>query len=199
MLLRYFNRDVNCIRNFFRRRFNYESELCPQFSDISRKDNLDMELFVSGFTKQMAKVIDVEYGMQSDSDSENDEDEIMEEQEENDKFFDALELLEPLEKLQMVQKNEEVKKDENEINSDLDSNFDDASNFDPVETQSIRSTATTIHPDEIKSRVRKQLHSKEKRLQRKKCVAKGEASAVTRNRRDNVDTIKTSAGIWGWD
>lgn len=31
----YFDRDVNCIRDFFRRRFGYESELCPSFTDVT--------------------------------------------------------------------------------------------------------------------------------------------------------------------
>lgn len=31
----YFDRDVNCIRDFFKRRFAYESELYPSFQDIS--------------------------------------------------------------------------------------------------------------------------------------------------------------------
>ena len=31
---RYFDRDVGCIREFFKRRFNYESELFPKFSDV---------------------------------------------------------------------------------------------------------------------------------------------------------------------
>lgn len=31
----YFQRDVNCIRDFFKRRFAYESELYPTFQDIS--------------------------------------------------------------------------------------------------------------------------------------------------------------------
>lgn len=31
---RYFDRDVNCIREFFKKRFNYESELFPTFKDI---------------------------------------------------------------------------------------------------------------------------------------------------------------------
>lgn len=30
----YFERDVNCIRDFFKRRFGYESELYPMFEDI---------------------------------------------------------------------------------------------------------------------------------------------------------------------
>lgn len=31
----YFERDVNCVRDFFRRRFGYESELYPSFKDIT--------------------------------------------------------------------------------------------------------------------------------------------------------------------
>lgn len=31
----YFQRDVNCIRDFFKRRFSYESELYPSFQDVS--------------------------------------------------------------------------------------------------------------------------------------------------------------------
>lgn len=31
----FFERDVNCIRDFFKRRFAYESELYPTFKDIS--------------------------------------------------------------------------------------------------------------------------------------------------------------------
>ena len=33
-LCRYFDRDVQCIRDFFKRRFSYESHLYPSFSDI---------------------------------------------------------------------------------------------------------------------------------------------------------------------
>ena len=31
---RYFDRDVQCIRDFFLRRFSYESELYPKFADV---------------------------------------------------------------------------------------------------------------------------------------------------------------------
>ena len=34
-IYRYFDRDVGCIREFFKRRFNYESELFPKFSDVT--------------------------------------------------------------------------------------------------------------------------------------------------------------------
>lgn len=34
IVCRYFDRDVKCIRDFFAKRFNYESELFPTFKDI---------------------------------------------------------------------------------------------------------------------------------------------------------------------
>lgn len=49
----YFDRDVKCIRDFFSRRFNYESELHPTFKDIRRECCLDVEISASGFTKDM--------------------------------------------------------------------------------------------------------------------------------------------------
>lgn len=67
---------------------------------------------------------------------------------------------------------------------------------DNFESRSIRSTATTIPPDEIKRRLKKQMFVKQRNESKRKCVAKGEASAVTRTRRENHSTIKQSNGIW---
>ncbi|XP_073400102.1 serine/threonine-protein kinase RIO2 isoform X2 [Dendrobates tinctorius] len=49
----YFDRDVKCIRDFFLKRFNYESELFPTFHDIQKECSLDVEIAVSGYTKEM--------------------------------------------------------------------------------------------------------------------------------------------------
>ncbi|XP_032259833.1 serine/threonine-protein kinase RIO2 [Halichoerus grypus] len=49
----YFDRDVKCIRDFFMKRFGYESELYPTFTDIRREDSLDVEVSASGYTKEM--------------------------------------------------------------------------------------------------------------------------------------------------
>ncbi|KAL2092102.1 hypothetical protein ACEWY4_011900 [Coilia grayii] len=49
----YFDRDVKCVRDFFIRRFNYESELYPTFKDIRRTCSLDVEISASGYTKAM--------------------------------------------------------------------------------------------------------------------------------------------------
>lgn len=59
------------------------------------------------------------------------------------------------------------------------------------------STATTIPPEVIRDRVKKALAKRERAAVRHRNLAKGEASAVNRQRRDNKDTIKDSFGIWG--
>lgn len=62
---RYFNRDVECIRKFFKRRFKYESTLYPRFSTITPSDDkegggfrLDVVVAASGFTKKDQKVLE---------------------------------------------------------------------------------------------------------------------------------------------
>ncbi|RUS19656.1 hypothetical protein BC937DRAFT_87146 [Endogone sp. FLAS-F59071] len=50
----YFNRDVECIRVFFRRRFGYESVLYPKFAlDADREFDLDVQVAASGFSKKL--------------------------------------------------------------------------------------------------------------------------------------------------
>ncbi|KAH3836915.1 uncharacterized protein LOC127880293 [Dreissena polymorpha] len=54
----YFDRDVNCVRVFFAKRFHYESELYPKFSDLRKSDDLDVAVSASGFTKDLAAKFD---------------------------------------------------------------------------------------------------------------------------------------------
>ena len=50
----YFNRDVECIRTFFRRRFQYESSIYPKFTrDTKVEFRLDVEVAASGFSKKL--------------------------------------------------------------------------------------------------------------------------------------------------
>ncbi|KAG6796637.1 serine/threonine-protein kinase RIO2 [Apis mellifera caucasica] len=69
----YFERDVNCVRDFFKRRFGYESELYPMFEDILREDCIDVEIKASGLTKQMEKDLLKEMGMIEIEDEEIEE------------------------------------------------------------------------------------------------------------------------------
>ncbi|XP_015440361.1 PREDICTED: serine/threonine-protein kinase RIO2 [Dufourea novaeangliae] len=66
----HFERDVNCVRDFFRRRFAYESELFPTFEDISREDCIDAEIKASGLTKQMEKDLLREMGIAGNEDED---------------------------------------------------------------------------------------------------------------------------------
>lgn len=89
--------------------------------------------------------------------------------------------------------------DDNSASDDNSSVYSEA--FSNV--QSIRSVSTTatIAPDVIKRRMKKTLERRARKNQSRKILIKGEASATTRVRRDNTDTIKqsTGSGIWGCD
>merc|ERR1712110_702433 len=70
--------------------------------------------------------------------------------------------------------------------------FRDNISSDRMETASVRSfstTASTIHPDVVKARVKSALEKRGKKGQARRQVVKGEASAKTRSRRNNKDTI----------
>ncbi|KAF7993932.1 hypothetical protein HCN44_011201 [Aphidius gifuensis] len=80
----FFERDVNCIREFFKKRFGYESELYPKFTDILREDCVDVEIRASGLTRQMEKDLLLEMGMNEEEEEEDDDEENVEEEEEEE-------------------------------------------------------------------------------------------------------------------
>eukprot|EP00038_Savillea_parva_P006459 m.163918 g.163918 ORF g.163918 m.163918 type:complete len:516 (+) comp12357_c0_seq1:152-1699(+) len=47
----YFDRDVECIRTFFARRFDFEGKNYPRFQEVVRTHTLDVEVAASGFDK----------------------------------------------------------------------------------------------------------------------------------------------------
>merc|ERR1712107_783853 len=78
--------------------------------------------------------------------------------------------------------------------------FRDTNASDRTETTSVRSfstTASTIHPDVVKARVKSALEKRGKKGQAKRQVVKGEASAKTRSR-NNKDTIASSTSAF-WE
>ncbi|NXE44578.1 RIOK2 kinase, partial [Casuarius casuarius] len=64
----YFDRDVKCIKEFFKKRFSYESELFPTFQDIRRECCLDIEIAASGYTKEMQEDDELLYPAGPDED-----------------------------------------------------------------------------------------------------------------------------------
>jgi RIO kinase 2 len=227
----YFERDVQCVRNFFKKRFSYESELYPTFAEIEREDNLDVEVAVSGFTKEMEQDLDAEIhrGDQNDSEEsdgcDQDHQDDPEESEEVDRVHrndqqdansdrsgagedeDRIQEAQTEETDNFVSENvtnyqQEVAKAMQELRLDpvpappsqLD--LDDRQSISNFSVRS-HSTAATIPPEVIKDRIKKTFVKADKMAAKKRIRAKGEASATTRSRRENRDTIKTSQFFFG--
>ncbi|KAG4305615.1 hypothetical protein PORY_001171 [Pneumocystis oryctolagi] len=56
----YFNRDVDCIKKYFLKKFRYESNYIPIFHrDVKRENNLDIQVEAGGVTKELSKKIDI--------------------------------------------------------------------------------------------------------------------------------------------
>ncbi|KAI0080117.1 RIO1-domain-containing protein [Panus rudis PR-1116 ss-1] len=89
----YFNRDVECIRTFFRRRFQYESKLYPRFKSTLKEGSdepdgfrLDVVVAASGFKKSDQKVLEEvreeeEEEEESEGEEEDEADGVTEDQE----------------------------------------------------------------------------------------------------------------------
>ncbi|XP_073977669.1 RIO kinase 2 [Rhodnius prolixus] len=261
----FFERDVKCVRDFFKRRFGYESMLHPTFDDVFREDILDVEICASGFTREMEKDLLAGLGIADDEEATETESVISSSEEQD---VDQKITKEPIESLrQMVEdslmesmervnkssvnnmmkqqdkeslevnfktfeiegeltNNENVsslmQKKESELSdaekllrefslkslTKLEENVAPSVNDESVVEENISatykagsiSTATsTIPPEEIREKLRKALEKRRKNEEMKRIVVKGEASAVTRRRRENRDTIKDCSGIWGWE
>ncbi|XP_075955590.1 serine/threonine-protein kinase RIO2 [Anarhichas minor] len=80
----YFDRDVKCIRDFFARRYNYESELFPTFKDISRSCSLDVEVSASGFTKDLQRDAALLHPAGPEGEDDDDDEEEGDDEEETD-------------------------------------------------------------------------------------------------------------------
>lgn len=89
----YFNRDVECIRTFFKKRFRYESSLYPKFyttmKDGIKEFELDVVVAASGFSKkegeELEKYMEMvkEAAQEESGDSEGEEDDETEDVHEN--------------------------------------------------------------------------------------------------------------------
>lgn len=264
----YFDRDVQCVREFFKKRFGYESELFPKFSDIERDDVLDLETAATGFSKEVkeeleeaveqmkhANLKEENRNLGDDKSDDDDDPGAAAEPDEGDgapwatkstgcimERFLADGRGRPPEPVPLLfagrsgQPNDEEvrpedpRKDAGTQSSDVGALLDRAEGVEaalgteqsdttdaageaqdavpelaavsdsPDELRSVRTfsvtSCSTIAPEEIKARVRRQLNHKE-RSRGKKLVVKGEASAVTRQRRENRDTMKQDLHFWG--
>ncbi|CAI5650496.1 unnamed protein product [Oreochromis niloticus] len=245
----YFDRDVKCIRDFFAKRFNYESELFPTFKDIRRSYSLDVEVSASGFTKDMERDGALLHPAGPEDDDDNDEEE---EDDDDDDHEDAKEATDEereeavdmeeykhamleLEGLRISetpaetqdedsdeetekQLDEELEEAEDEVPelADLSASnkefkpFRDADSLlqivehrrkrtDSEATIGSTGSCSTISPEVIRQKVRRQLTKQQKAAQRRR-LQKGEANLVTKSRRENQNNIKSSmetSEFWG--
>ncbi|XP_028173049.1 serine/threonine-protein kinase RIO2 isoform X1 [Ostrinia furnacalis] len=236
----YFDRDVKCVREFFKKRFGFESDLYPRFCDLERDDELDAEVACSGYKRNRADedqlLEEMGIGL-AVSDDEESAGEDAEEPDKNTNYTDE-ELAALRKQLDDSIRHDETKKisdiadkaaslniadnpDTEEIPELVPAPIDNEEGRDNVgeldknsqkyrlamiekalsDVRSMRTytSASTIAPEVVKQQVKKNLEDRQKRMERKKAIAKGEASAVTRLRRDNRETIRESHGLWGWD
>lgn len=240
----YFDRDVKCIREFFKKRFGYESSLYPRFSDLQRDDHLDEEVACSGYKRthhiENELLLEMGIGLQVSDDEESDTEDSQEPEETSKCSEDEIttlrrEVEESIQRdetvvIQNLTKNTETLSINNKVDSEevptlipvgaskeqrTNEEQEDKTSLEDKTSQKYRlamiekalsdvrssrsyTSASTIAPEIVKQQVKKNLEAKQKRMERKKAIAKGEASAVTRQRRDNKETIRESHGLWGW-
>lgn len=225
----YFDRDVQCIRDFFQRRFSYESELYPKFADVKRLHNLDVEVAASGFTRDMSDSFDeasadLKASTDSDKDS-NDIEETTEDQEleqedsENESEEDNLEEVcsrehdfpdeqntesEPRgcedDTAEQQKESEDCELEELSNQNKMHRPYRDTKSHvtgkrldGDVRSQSSSTTTSSMDSREIRTRVKKSLEKKQRDMRRRK---RGEASAVTRSRRENREIVKHGTQSW---
>lgn len=284
----FFDRDVQGVRELFRKKFGYESEEYPRFSDLERNDELDREVLCSGygFTQEMEDDLLKEYhptGEDNLEDSDGDEclatsdteeasegqqmpevdekelEECRRKLEEEIKlsekptlkpvkksdpnaaifsYLNSMSIQDTLETperdvLEQVEQQcnigEDLPADSTNaidtqttdigeaserptcVESDNPDTDPEEETIDPNSRQyrmamvrkllndarSVRSystTASTIAPSVISDRIKGDILQREKKEMKKRCVPKGEASAVRRMRKDNNYVVKEHRG-----
>uniref|UniRef100_A0A0C9RC64 Riok2 protein n=1 Tax=Fopius arisanus TaxID=64838 RepID=A0A0C9RC64_9HYME len=181
---------------------------------FSREDCVDVEIKASGLTRQMEKDLLIEMGIEEGEETpeellnavDSPEDQNIEilpdnfdEQQDlpSDEHICSVELPDTT-SIETHQQREEDDVVPELINLSMAVNSSDLE----YDSRSVRSTSTTatIPPEVIKARAKLALQKRNKKAQSRKILAKGEASATTRIRRDNRDNIQQSTGgFWGGD
>eukprot|EP00112_Aurelia_sp_Birch-Aquarium-sp1_P006659 Seg1730.7 transcript_id=Seg1730.7/GoldUCD/mRNA.D3Y31 product="Serine/threonine-protein kinase RIO2" protein_id=Seg1730.7/GoldUCD/D3Y31 len=215
----YFDRDVQCVRDFFQRRFGFESEIYPKFDDIRRMHNLDKEVAASGFTKEMEKDLqEVIKEMKDDDNDDNGRDSSSSEEDadadsnatDDDNCEDSDQPTQKTdEAIRKQNENEEIKeKIEDPLTSDSEDSeieqlHDQNKSYKPYrddqnkaeddekETVAARSVRPrkVLDENEIKKRVKKTITNRQKQERRHR-LRKGESSVFTKARQENRLTIK---------
>nr|SVE73490.1 EOG090X04DJ [Daphnia atkinsoni] len=89
----FFDRDVKCLKDFFKRRFDFEGEAYPVFTDVVREANIDVEVAASGFVKELEDEMDEDYEEQSDDEVDVEKDTDLEEDKVSQEITEKVEVL----------------------------------------------------------------------------------------------------------
>ncbi|KAE9549497.1 hypothetical protein FO519_007293 [Halicephalobus sp. NKZ332] len=187
----YFNRDVQCVRDFFRRKYNFDCDDYPKFEEKESRFNDWIESAQQRLNEAAA--------------ADQIEDEVPEllpmDDELLEKYKAAIEETE--QKLKEVQVSEDESGEEFHNEDGVEEEVTSANgekkgkrmgDFKPrgkvTETRSVYSTGSTIAPGDI----RKRLMQQKTKTKREKLKVKGKQCAVQRGRKNNQDMIKEYAG-----
>ncbi|KAI8143595.1 RIO1 family-domain-containing protein [Fennellomyces sp. T-0311] len=217
----YFNRDVECIRTFFRRRFGYESVLYPKFKlDTNREFDLDVQVAASGFSKKMQdeleayqeEIKDHEDESESQEESESDDDEKTDKEEsipqaqltEEEEAAERLRNLrlgntEPIVSEQDRQSDEASEASEEEEEEEDDQEPEELNNREfkahRDTSKKSRPKRTQLNDENIKDRVSRSLRGQVNRDNYKKAVKRNQVKG--KEKRRNRDVIKAAKGGTG--
>ncbi|CAG8542668.1 2597_t:CDS:10 [Dentiscutata heterogama] len=207
----YFNRDVECIRTFFKRRFNYESTLYPKFKlDISREFSLDVQVAASGFTKKYQQELESyqlelgEYSRNNDNVQEFDESSQDETDESTETESNHISLLEDKDLLNTYSEDvsADIKSFSTENNHDVNSDIEllDNRNYKVYESSKRPSTATKnrLTESDIKERVARSLKktAKKKNTNKRHSTRNNIKVKEKRRARDVAKYDGKDVGIW---
>ena len=205
LYLRYFDRDVQCIRTFFRKKYNYESERYPTFKDVLREENVDVEIAASGFTKDMQQSFEQATaqlsGVDEEEDSSNSSDGEYSEEVVNDPASESVAniddcdkdedvVLDDLAELKVDNKGVLPFRDNDEVTVDEAECSDNSDCADPTTSRVV------IDREKVKQKVKSQMERQQARQSVRRTCKRGEAAVATKARRENMDSIQHRAG---WD
>ncbi|XP_058806280.1 serine/threonine-protein kinase RIO2 [Phymastichus coffea] len=216
----YFDRDVQCIREFFRRRFDYESERYPVFKKVMKECKKEEISKVSFDDPVLSDDEDYQpiKGEEYYSNTEDEEDKA-----DSDKEESVEELEQKVSKLNVEIKTDgsiksNVQNYKEEVQSAVpelipislqdaqkkvscsdkknkDNDSDETDSYYAESTTDMMSTASTIIPDDlVKKRIKVEMMKREKKVQNRRNLKK--ASTCGKVRRDNRAIARDSVAVW---
>ncbi|KAG5369985.1 Serine/threonine-protein kinase rio2 [Yarrowia sp. C11] len=113
---RYFERDVECIKLFFKKKLGYVSKTWPDFDrDVKRNgEAIDKLVGASGFSKKQSKDLEAALAQSLEVDENDVDDQIREDEEENEQLAEDAEMIEDAEQEEHDEEEEEDDEEDEE-------------------------------------------------------------------------------------